>query len=71
MPTAAQLGGRFQASAPSDYAGWTDDAKKAMVDNPDYFVWWYTTKSLALVAAAVTAAYYIGKNVAMKEVRFR
>lgn len=41
--------------------GWSEDALKAMQDNPDYFVWWYTTKSMALVVAAVAAAYFYGK----------
>lgn len=42
--------------------GWTSDAKTAMQTNPDYFVWWYTAKSLALVAAAVYAAYLYGRQ---------
>lgn len=41
--------------------GWSEDAIKAMQDNPTYFVWWYTTKSMALVVAAVAAAYFYGK----------
>jgi hypothetical protein len=53
---------RFRPSTPRDFAGWSDDAKQAMTDNPDYFVWWYTAKSLALVAVSVTTAYYMGKN---------
>lgn len=56
----------FQPSQAS-YDGWTDDARVAMQDNPDYFVWWYTAKSLGLVLAGVLAAYYAGKNVAYRE----
>ncbi len=39
-------------------AGWSDDAKDAMLDNPDYFIWWYTVKSVGLAALA----YYVGKE---------
>ena len=27
---------------------WSADAKKAMQENPDHFVWWYTAKSIGL-----------------------
>lgn len=38
---------------------WGDNAAKAMRDNPAYFVWWYTAKSVALVAALVVIAFLI------------
>ena len=41
---------------------WTDDAERAVVANPRYFMWWYTAKSLSVVAAVAVAAYYVGKN---------
>lgn len=41
---------------------WSDDAKKAMQENPDYFIWWYTVKSVGLGVVAAVAAYYIGKD---------
>lgn len=50
VPTAAPLG------------SWSDDAKKAMRDNPDYFIWWYTVKSLGLAAALAALAYYVGRE---------
>lgn len=40
----------------------SSDAKDAIVANPDYFIWWYTTKSLALCAAVAAVAYYVGKE---------
>jgi hypothetical protein len=40
---------------------WHAKAKAAMLREPDYFVWWYTVKSVALVAAIGAAAYYAGK----------
>jgi hypothetical protein len=46
---------------------WSADAKKAMQENPDYFVWWYTAKSIGLGVVAAVAAYYIGKDVARRE----
>lgn len=43
-------------------SGFSADAKAAMAQNPDYFVWWYTTKSMLLVAAVAALAYQLGKN---------
>lgn len=47
---------------PPPLAGWSDDAKKAIVENPDYFVWWYTVKSVGLGVVAAYAAYLLGKS---------
>jgi hypothetical protein len=47
---------------PLQFHGWSADAKKAIVENPDYFVWWYTAKSLALVVVAIGAAYLLGRK---------
>lgn len=49
------------------YGGWSSDAKRAITENPDYFVWWYTVKSvgLALVFAALT--YHWGKEAGRKQ----
>jgi hypothetical protein len=46
----------------AELSGFSDDAKRAITSNPDYFVWWYTTKSLALCAALAALAYYVGKD---------
>lgn len=40
---------------------WSSNARQAMAKQPDYFVWWYTAKSIALVGAIATAAYFAGK----------
>ena len=37
-------------------------ARQAIQDNPDYFVWWYTVKSLLLVAAIGVASFFAGKS---------
>lgn len=42
--------------------GTTDATRQAMAQNPDYWIKWYTFKSLALVAAVATAAYFIGRE---------
>jgi hypothetical protein len=42
--------------------GFSDDAKKAIVENPDYFVWWYTVKSVGLGVVAAYAAYLLGRE---------
>lgn len=41
---------------------WGDDARRAITENPDYFVWWYSVKSMALVVAIAAAAYYAGRG---------
>lgn len=43
-------------------AGWSDDARKAIVENPDYFVWWYTVKSVGLALTFAALCYTIGKG---------
>jgi len=43
-------------------AGWSDDAKQAITDNPDYFVWWYTVKSVACGVFVALAAYWFAKS---------
>ena len=48
---------------------WSRDARSAMRRSPNYFVWWYTLKSLGLVVAAGTAAYYIGKQAGAQQAR--
>lgn len=45
-----------------DLAGFSDDAKKAITENPDYFVWWYTTKSIGLCVAVAYVAYLLGQR---------
>lgn len=48
---------------PKEFApgGFSEDAKQAMVSSPDYFVWWYTAKSMALVAAVGALAWFGGR----------
>ena len=41
--------------------GFTDDAKAAMVASPDYFVWWYSAKSILLCGTIAVLAYQLGK----------
>lgn len=48
--------------APRALAGFSDNAKKAIVENPDYFVWWYTVKSVGLGVVAAYAAYLLGRE---------
>lgn len=46
-------------------SAFTTNARRAMQANPDYFVWWYTAKSIALVGAIAVASYYAGKSSGM------
>ena len=59
----------YQASTarPSLGAGWQENAVSAIRENPEYFVWWYTAKSPALVGACAWAAYLLGKQAGRKE----
>lgn len=41
--------------------GFAENAKTAMAASPDYFAWWYTVKSVLLVGALGTAAYFAGR----------
>lgn len=42
-------------------SGFTEDGKAAMAASPDYFLWWYSVKSLGLVAVAVGLGYVLGR----------
>jgi hypothetical protein len=42
--------------------GWSDNAREAMQRAPDYFVWWYTVKSIGLGLAAGLVGYLIGRS---------
>jgi hypothetical protein len=41
--------------------GFSDDARKAMSTAPDYFVWWYTVKSVGLGVVAAGLAFMLGR----------
>jgi len=41
---------------------WSATAKIAIEANPDYFVWWYTVKSVGLCVAVAYAAYLYGRS---------
>ena len=40
---------------------WGGEAQKAITENPRYFVWWYTVKSVGLGVVAAGAAYLLGR----------
>ncbi len=42
----------------------SSDARKAMEAAPDYFVWWYTVKSVGLGVVAAALAFMIGRATA-------
>ena len=42
--------------------GFADDARGAIVAAPNYFVAWYTVKSIGLCAAVAALAYLIGRG---------
>jgi len=52
---------RQRAASYRQIHGWSEDAQKAITENPKYFVWWYTAKSVALVIAGGAAIYFYCK----------
>lgn len=44
------------------YQDFTTDGKAAIAASPDYFLWWYSAKSILLVGAVAALAYYVGKS---------
>lgn len=42
--------------------GAAEDTKLAMATAPDYWLAWYSFKSIALVGVACALAYYVGKH---------
>lgn len=42
--------------------GFSEDAVKAMTENPKYWLWWYTAKSVGLCVAVAYCAYLIGQR---------
>lgn len=45
----------------------TTGARAAMAAGPDYFLAWYTIKSLGLVATAAALAWYMGREAGRNE----
>lgn len=41
--------------------GFADDARQAITTNPDYFVWWYTAKSIGLCVAVAALTFVMGR----------
>lgn len=39
----------------------TENGKAALQASPDYFLWWYTVKSVGLGIVGAYAAYLLGK----------
>ena len=39
----------------------SSDARQAVTTAPDYFVWWYTAKSIGLGVAVGVIGYLLGK----------
>jgi len=42
------------------------DARQAIQAAPDYFVWWYTVKSVGLGVAFAALAFMVGRATAKK-----
>ena len=45
-------------------SGFADDGKRAMAASPDYFLRWYTIKSIGLGVVAAGLAFMIGRATA-------
>lgn len=44
------------------FYGFTEDGQAALAASPGYFLWWYSAKSILLVAAVAALAYHVGKS---------
>lgn len=49
------------ANEACDLAGFSDDARKAIQTAPDYFVWWYTAKSIGLAVVFAAFTFMLGR----------
>lgn len=54
--TFGQVPGRF-----CQLGSFQSDARQAIAQNPDYFVWWYTVKSVGLGVAVGVIGFLIGR----------
>lgn len=45
-----------------EYGDWYDDGKAALQASPDYFLKWYTAKSVGLVILACWLSYKLGQS---------
>lgn len=46
---------------PSPLGHFAADARTAITQAPDYFVWWYTAKSIGLGVAVGLIGFFIGR----------
>lgn len=44
------------------YQGWREDAVAALQANPNYWLGWYSVKSIALVLVFGALCYQVGKS---------
>lgn len=47
----------------------TSDARRAMTASPDYFVWWYTVKSVGLGVVGAGLAFMLGRELGRRHSR--
>ncbi len=62
MSATRYQGGRPRESGTYVLEGFSEDAVKAMTENPEYFCRWYTAKSFMLVGALAYIAYLHGSR---------
>lgn len=48
-------------TASNQLRGFESDARTAITTSPDYFVWWYTAKSIGLGVAVGIIGFLIGR----------
>jgi len=52
----------WSAECASRVGGFSSNAQAAITQNPNYFVWWYTIKSVALCASLMALAFFVGRG---------
>lgn len=58
--TSAEAFRRFDPGK-TELVGFSDDARHAIQTAPDYFVWWYTAKSIGLAVTLAALTFMVGR----------
>ena len=56
-----QIRGTVEGMIQPRLHGFSDDARTAIQAAPDYFVWWYTAKSIGLCVAVAAFTFMLGR----------
>lgn len=63
---AQQLANQVTSHVGNQFGEFRADARTAITQAPDYFVWWYTAKSIGLGVAVGVIGFLIGRATARR-----